>query len=209
MTATVDASLRQSREATVLAHLDAEKHRDLEATLATFKVGAARLELPGGEVADGPAEVADTYRALFHAFPDLSIPDLELGSLWHHGDLVIGETRLQGTHTGTFRGLPPTGRRIDMPLVAIFEFDGPDLLCERVYWDRLTLFIQLGVARDPNTRAGKLTTLLSHPVTLARATIRARGTGADRPVSRRLLQPFVVVDALTEDEAAARATLRK
>jgi hypothetical protein len=54
MTATVDASLRQSREATVLAHLDAEKHRDLEATLATFKVGAARLELPGGEVADGP-----------------------------------------------------------------------------------------------------------------------------------------------------------
>jgi hypothetical protein len=65
-----------------------------------------------------------------------------------------------------------------MPLVAIFEFDGPDLLCERVYWDRLTLFIQLGVARDPNTRAGKLTTLLSHPVTLARATIRARGTGS-------------------------------
>ena len=69
MTATVDASLRQSREATVLAHMDAEKHRDLEATLATFKVGAACLELPGGEVADGPAEVADTYRALFHAFP--------------------------------------------------------------------------------------------------------------------------------------------
>ena len=51
----------------------------------------------------------------------------------------------------TFRGLPPTGRRIDMPLVAIFVFDGPDLLCERVYWDRLTLFIQLGVARDQNT----------------------------------------------------------
>jgi predicted ester cyclase len=178
MTATVDAGLRQSRETTVLAHLDAEKHRDLEATLATFKVGAARLELPGGEVADGPAEVAATYRDLFHAFPDLSFPDLEPGSLCHHGDLVIGETRLQGTHMGTFRGLPPTGRRIDMPLVAIFEFDGPDLLCERVYWDRLTLFIQLGVARDPNTRAGKLTTLLNHPVTLARATIRARRPGS-------------------------------
>lgn len=133
MTATVDAGLRQSRETTVLAHLDAEKHRDLDATLATFKVGAARLELPGGEVADGPAKVADTYRVLFHAFPDLSTPDLEPGSLCHHGDLVIAEIRLQGTHMGTFRGLPPTGRRIDMPLVAIFEFDGPDLLCERVY----------------------------------------------------------------------------
>jgi hypothetical protein len=65
-----------------------------------------------------------------------------------------------------------------MPLVAIFDFDGPDLLCERVYFDRLTLFIQLCVARDPNTRAGKLTTLLNHPVTLARATIRARRSGS-------------------------------
>src|SRR6478609_6912228 len=95
-------------------------------------------------------------------FPDLSAPDLDPGSLCHRGNLVIGETRLQGTHMRTFRGLPPTGRRIDMPLVAIFVFDGPDLLCERVYWDRLTLFIQLGVARDPNTRAGKLATLLNH-----------------------------------------------
>lgn len=182
MTAIVDAGLRQSREATVLAHLEAEKHRDLEATLATFKAGAARLELPGGEVADGPAEVAATYRDLFQAFPDLSFPELKPGSFCHHGDVVIGETRLQGTHVGTFRGLPPTGRRIDMPLVAIFVFDGPDLLCERVYWDRLTLFTQLGVARDPNTRVGKLATLLNHPITLARATIRARRQAADRPV---------------------------
>jgi predicted ester cyclase len=174
----VEARLRQLRETTVLAHLEAEKNRDLDAVLVTFKAGAARLELPGGEIADGPDEVADTYRNLFSAFPDLSAPDLEPESLCHHGDLVIGETRLQGTHMRTFRGLPPTGRRIDMPLVAIFEFDGPDLLCERVYWDRLALFIQLGVARDPNTRSGKLTTLLNHPVTLARAALRSRRVGS-------------------------------
>ncbi len=179
MTETMDmrARLLQSRETTVLAHLEAEKNRDLDATLATFKAGVARLELPGGEIADGPDEVAATYRALFSAFPDLSAPDLDPSSLCHRGNLVIGETRLRGTHMRTFRGLPPTGRRIDMPLVAIFVFDGPDLLCERVYWDRLTLFIQLGVARDPNTRAGKLATLLNHPVTLTRAALRSRRVG--------------------------------
>jgi len=179
MTETMDARARllQSRETTVLAHLEAEKNRDLDATLATFKAGVARLELPGGEIADGPDEVAATYRALFSAFPDLSAPDLDPSSLCHRGNLVIGETRLQGTHMRTFRGLPPTGRRIDMPLVAIFVFDGPDLLCERVYWDRLTLFIQLGVARDPNTRAGKLATLLNHPVTLTRAALRSLRVG--------------------------------
>jgi predicted ester cyclase len=176
-TTEADVHLRQSRVATVSAHLEAEKNRDVEATRATFKPGVARLELPGGEIADGPGEVADTYRDLFSAFPDLSVPDLKPGSLCHHGDLVIGETRLQGTHMRTFRGLPPTGRRIDVPLVAIFLFDGPDLLCERVYWDRLSLFIQLGVARDPNSRAGKLTTLFNHPVTLARAALRSRRAG--------------------------------
>ncbi|HEY6575328.1 MAG TPA: hypothetical protein VI029_10425, partial [Mycobacterium sp.] len=63
MTETVDAGLRQSREATTLAHIEAESRRDLAATLATFKSGSARTELPG-EVADGPDAVADWYREL-------------------------------------------------------------------------------------------------------------------------------------------------
>jgi hypothetical protein len=45
--AEVDAGLRQSREQTVLAHLEAENRQDVAATLATFKPGAARTELPG------------------------------------------------------------------------------------------------------------------------------------------------------------------
>ena len=61
--AEVDADLRQSREQTVLAHLEAENRQDVAATLATFKPGAARTELPG-EVADGPDAVAATYREL-------------------------------------------------------------------------------------------------------------------------------------------------
>jgi len=178
MTETLEAGLRQVRETTVLAHLDAEKRRDVDATLATFKAGAARLVLPGEEVIDGRDEVTDTYRDLFTGFPDLGFPEFDPGSLSQHGDVVIAETRLQGTHLGSFRGLPPTGRRVDLPLMAIFEFDGPDLLCERVYFDRLTLFIQLGVARDPDTTAGKLTTFLNHPVTLVRAALRARRLGS-------------------------------
>ena len=98
MTGIADTGLQQSREKTVLAHLEAEKRRDVDATLATFKAEVARLELPGEEVIDGRTLVVDTYRELFTAFPDRGLPDLEPGSLRHHGDVVIAESRLQGTH---------------------------------------------------------------------------------------------------------------
>lgn len=171
--AEVDAGLRQSREQAVLAHLEAENRQDVAATLATFKPGAARTELPGDEVADGPDAVAANYRELFTALPDLHF-DINPGSLCHHGDRVMIETCVHGTHRGPFRGLPPTGRRVEWPMVLIFVFDGPDLVNERVYYDRLSAFIQLGIARDPNTLTGRIMTLLNHPVTFARAALRSR-----------------------------------
>ena len=175
-TASEDAERRLLREKTVLAHFEAENQHDIAATLATFKSGSARTELPG-EVADGPDAVADAYRELFTALPDMRFSDITPGSLCHQGDRVILESRVQGTHDGPYRGLPPTGRRIDLPLVAIFEFDGTDLLCERAYFDRLAMLMQLGVARDPNTRVGRVMTLLNHPVMIARAALRSRSVG--------------------------------
>ena len=165
------------RETTVLVHFEAENKHDVAATVATFKSGSARTELPG-EVADGPNAVADAYRELFTAFPDMRFTDIEPESLCHHGDRVILESRVQGTHLGPYRGLPPTGRWVDLPVVAIFEFDGPDLVCERAYFDRLALLIHLGVARDPNTRAARVMTLLNHPVNIARAALRSRGSSS-------------------------------
>lgn len=171
-TAGVEASVRQSRETTVLTHLEAENRHDIPATMATFKPGAARMELPG-EVADGHDAVAATYLELFTALPDMHF-DIEDGSLCHDGDRVIVETRVHGTHRGPFRGLPPTGGRVDLPIVAIFQFDGPDLICDRAYYDRVSMFMQLGIARDPNTLAGRITTILNHPLTIARAALHSR-----------------------------------
>ncbi|MCV7075080.1 nuclear transport factor 2 family protein [Mycobacterium szulgai] len=84
-TASVDAELRQLSETTVLAHFEAENKHDVAATLATFKSGSARTELPG-EVADGPNAVAAAYRELFTAFPDMRFIDIKPESLCHHGN---------------------------------------------------------------------------------------------------------------------------
>ena len=62
---------------------------------------------------------------------------------------VIGEARITGTHSGAFAGIPPTGRRIDVPMAAIFDFEEDRLLCEKVYYDIATILVQLGVLPAP------------------------------------------------------------
>jgi hypothetical protein len=43
---------------------------------------------------------------------------------------------------------------------------------ERIYYDRGTVLQQLGVFHDPQSVLGKLCTLATHPVTVARAVAR-------------------------------------
>jgi hypothetical protein len=53
-------------------------------------------------------------------------------------------------------------------MTAYFLFEGERLLCERVYFDQLTIMRQLGLAHESTSIAGRLSTLVSHPVTIGR-----------------------------------------
>lgn len=52
----------------------------------------------------------------------------EVRSMYHSDDAVIVEIR-----TRSLEGEPP--HRVDLPSIAVFLFDGADLICERVYLD--------------------------------------------------------------------------
>ncbi|OBH41310.1 ester cyclase [Mycobacterium mantenii] len=140
MTAVDDiTSLRQRREAIVNQHVEAENRHDIEATIATFAQ-------PRYEVNGAPSEGAEAVRELLQGLM-IGLPDLhaELGKMRHADDAVFGEGLITGTHNGEWAGIPPTGRRIEIPIVGIFEFDGDRLLCEKVYFDMATVLIQMGV----------------------------------------------------------------
>ena len=82
---------------------------------------------------------------------------------------MIVEFDLLGTHLGTLRSLPPTGKSFKARVVAFFIFNQDKIVCERVYFDQATIMRQLGVAHDPASPAGRISTLVSHPVTIGRA----------------------------------------
>ena len=41
-------------------------------------------------------------------------------------------------------GIPPTGRRVEIPLVAIVRFRGDRLYNEHIYWDQASVLVQIG-----------------------------------------------------------------
>ena len=80
------------------------------------------------------------FRESRSAFPDQRN---ELIALRHADDAVIVEFWLLGTHRGPLLGMEPTGRTFRCRMTAFFLFDGPRLICERVYFDSATILRQL------------------------------------------------------------------
>src|SRR4051794_21387459 len=151
--------------------MESENRHDFDATIDTF--GHPRYELvPTGDVFDGEDEVRGYFAESRTAFPDQRN---ELIALHHADDAVVVEFDLHGTHLGPLRALPPTGRSFRVRMTAFFLFEGDRLVCERVYFDQLTIMRQLGLAHESTSVAGRLSTLVSHPVTVGRAVLKNIG----------------------------------
>jgi steroid delta-isomerase-like uncharacterized protein len=160
--------LRKKREELVREHMESENRHEFDVTLDTFEHPRYEL-IATGDVFDGTEEVERYFEESRRAFPDQRN---ELLALHHADDAVLVEAVVRGTHKGPLRSLPPTGREYELPILSIFMFDGDKLVCERVYFDQLTMLRQLGVARDPLSITGRLQTLVTHPLTIGRGIVR-------------------------------------
>ena len=153
----------------MLEHMEAENAHDFDRCIAVF--AHPRYEIIAtGEVWDGHSGVSALLQENKRGFPDFKfLPD----SFHHAHEAVVVEGRFTGTHRGSWRGLPATGRKVDFRLIIVFQFEGDRMICERTYFDIGTPLRQLGVARDPNTRSGKIATVLNHPIVVGTAMIRS------------------------------------
>jgi steroid delta-isomerase-like uncharacterized protein len=140
----LQAGLRQAREATVQEHIDAENRHDPEATVATFSDHKASYDIPAfgeaGQVPDHDA-VRELFVGMFSVFPDFHI---EAGPLRHGDEHVFVEIRMSGTQHADWGGIPSTGKSFTTRLAVLYEFEGDQLVCERVYMDFADIARQLG-----------------------------------------------------------------
>jgi carboxymethylenebutenolidase len=65
---------------------------------------------------------------------------------------IVDEFVVSFTHTTQvdwmLPSVPPTGRRVEIPMVAIVQFQGNKLVHEHIYWDQASVLVQTGLL-DP------------------------------------------------------------
>jgi steroid delta-isomerase-like uncharacterized protein len=159
-------------------HVRHENDHNLAAIMGTFGATAHYDDEPWDAHYMGRDAVRAFYEGMLQALPGLRIDVLHT----HASDTaVVLEVVIRGQHLGSWRGLPATGAQIELPLCGIFTFDDAERLAgERIYYDRATLLRQLGVFHEPDGALGRITTLLTHPLTMAQIALRKAGWKRDR-----------------------------
>jgi carboxymethylenebutenolidase len=61
-------------------------------------------------------------------------------------------------------GIPPTGKRVKLPFVAIVKFDGDKIAHEPLYWDQASVLVQVGLLdRTLPVRGGEIAAQVLNP----------------------------------------------
>jgi steroid delta-isomerase-like uncharacterized protein len=158
------------RVAIVEEHVRLENAHDLEGVIGTFGESARYDDEPWDLHYEGRDRVRDFYAQLMAALPDLSI---EIVRRHVAAEAIVLEVIIRGTQQGTWRGLPATGRKVEVPLCGVYTFSADDRLAgEKIYYDRAMVLRQLGVFREPQTVLGGIGILLMHPWTMLKAVAR-------------------------------------
>jgi carboxymethylenebutenolidase len=122
-----------------------------EDTLATMVDDAYVNHIPVLTGGVGKKELREFYSKRF--IPQMP-PDTEMVPLSRTigNDQLVDEMIFKFTHTirmdWMLPGVLPTGKRVEIPLVAIVRFRDGKLAHEHIYWDQASVLVQLGLV-DP------------------------------------------------------------
>ena len=87
-----------------------------------------------------------SFVAFRSAFPDWR---MEIGELVAEGDTVVGRFRCSGTNQGEYKGMPPTGKRMEVDEVYFLRVEDGKFIDFWGLEDDLARLRQLGLLRSP------------------------------------------------------------
>ena len=122
--------------------------RDVAATMATMVAEPYVNHVPTMTGGVGAKMLSRFYR---HHFVNSNPPDTALLPISRTvgATQVVDEMLFMFTHNTEvpwmLPGVAPTGKRVEVPLVAIIKFRGDKLYHEHIYWDQASVLMQIGL----------------------------------------------------------------
>lgn len=126
--------------------------RDVDATMSTMVAEPYVNHIPTITGGVGYRHLHDFYT---RHFVNSNPPDTSLTPISRTvgATQVVDEMLFCFTHTTEIPwmlpGVAPTGRRVEIPLLAVVKFRGDKLYHEHIYWDQASVLVQVGLL-DPN-----------------------------------------------------------
>jgi carboxymethylenebutenolidase len=122
--------------------------RDVAATMATMVAEPYVNHIPTMTGGVGQKHLAHFYQ---NFFVNSNPPDTSLIPISRTvgATQVVDEMLFCFTHTcevpWMLPGIPATGKRVEIPLVAVVKFRGDKLCHEHIYWDQASVLVQIGL----------------------------------------------------------------
>ncbi|GKS60290.1 DeoR family transcriptional regulator [Nitrospira sp.] len=130
-------------------HLAAEfKEKSIDATMATMAPDPVVNHVPVMTGGVGSGQVRHFYSTYF--LPSHP-PDTESAPVARTvgDDRIVDELIHRFTHTiempWILPGIPPTGKRVEIPVIVVVQFEDGKIAGERIYWDQASVLAQVGL----------------------------------------------------------------
>ena len=120
---------------------------DVDATMATMIDAPYVNNVPTMTGGVGHDQVKRFYK--YH-FIDANAADTQITPISRTVgvDQIVDELLFSFTHSGELDwmlpGVAPTGRKVEIPLVAIVRFQDGKIAHEHIYWDQASVLVQIG-----------------------------------------------------------------
>jgi carboxymethylenebutenolidase len=127
--------------------------KDVDETMRTMTDEPHVNHVPVMTGGCGRENVRDFYSKYFIPCQPQDV-GLALVSRTVSNDTIVDELIFKFTHSvympWMLPGIPPTGKKVELPLVVIVGFKDGKIASEHIYWDQATVLVQIGVLSQDN-----------------------------------------------------------
>lgn len=135
--------MRSQLESLLRAHVQAENAHHMQETLATLHEECVFEDTATGQIFRGKSGAEAHYRQWGDAFGLVFSLEKEDRGYWTEGDRYIGQGSFRGVHTGSFLGIPPTGKPVSFQFAVFVAFRDGLMSGEKFYYNLAELLSQI------------------------------------------------------------------